>query len=738
MKPTSPQKSLAELLASLESPLQAAQSYELREELAQAKDTYSTLLHYLVEGIDDPGAPALYARLVRQAHVLRDRASRIARLNTQTSDKYTLTHKALRKEAGMERSLQVLAAQGDTIRLLRQSDSGRERVWRHDIDEALAAHEECVQEMFDCVWTSDAWRKSDYEHAVQLLGSGAVLADDKAVLVGAVTLAVLEMFDERKLMLLFDAYQSAETEVSQRAAVGIVLCVRQHDERVAALPGLASRLSLYADDPHFVRDFFRILMQLQFSKMTDGISTRMRDDIIPSIMKSTKFRATKMGIQEIDDYMTQNGENPEWLRGNADDAKAQSKMREMAELQMEGADIYMSAFSHLKGHRFFQHPCHWLAPFSAEHPAVESIVRNAGGQGASFLSTLLNIAPFCNSDKYSFLFMLDSIGTSGRELLSQNLMGEMSPDELDEHLREMKSQERKEAEASRSYVFDLYRFFSLYPFHLQFHNPFAAREVAFTPTATASFAPMLAHRDEMLPLAEFFMRKGCYAEAVELFQLLRPSHTEEDADIWQKIGFCQQKTEKLEDALASYSTAYSLNASSTWTLRHLAQVAFQLKRFDEACAYYECLLDGDSENVRLLLRKVACLMALENYAEAIPLLYKATYLDGHTVEGRDSLAWCLLMTGNGAKALEAYESLVGEHPESPSLLLHLATVHLTMGNLPQAYARYGQARAAMAQKEDGTKEFQKQFFHAIQRVNATGNVGAELVQMLYDAVCQSA
>ena len=372
---------------SLQPLVEQSHSYELKEELQQAQQTYETMLRYMVRGVDDPNSSNIYSQLKQKAYSISDRANRLIRLEKMSSDRYSITQKLL-KEESLDTILMALETQDSAIHRL-EKETERESIKEHELAELRNSREATLRSMFENVWTSGLWRKSNYESATAIINSDSIAIPGKALLISAVTLALLEMFDQRKMMLLFDAYLSTELELSQRALVGIVLCMRFYDERLSQFPEIGSRFSLYTEDPKFVQDFFRILMQLQYSKMTDTIDSKMRNDIIPSLLQSGKFKQTQYGIQEIDDYMTKNGENPEWHH-NKNDEKAQEKIQEMAELQMDGADVYMSSFVHMKNYPFFQQIFHWFMPFDVENPLVASSMKKI----STLFCALLMLLPF--------------------------------------------------------------------------------------------------------------------------------------------------------------------------------------------------------------------------------------------------------------------------------------------------------------------------------------------------------
>ncbi len=708
--------------------------YELQSQLAQLRDTYSTMLRYMVQGMDDPNASRIYADLISQTSRLGERANRLLRMKRQTSDKYVQAFNSLKPEDDLASLCALLTNFDDGIRQLRQEQADeRESVTQHALDAQRQNRETALVRLFNRIWTADAWHRSELETVQALLSNDVVSTASKSLTISATTLSLLEMFDERKLMLLFDAYLTTDIDVSQRALVGIVLVLRQHAGSLAAYPEVQSRFRLLCDDPSFVSDTFRVMMQLQYSRMTDTVSEKMRSDIIPTILKSKNFKQTQYGIQEIDDYLTQNGENPEWFKNREADEQAHAKIREMAELQMEGADVYMATFSHMKSNAFFQLVPHWFYLFGDDIPEVNNVLSRLGKETANVFRAMLRYAPFCNSDRFSFSFMLGMIGEQGQEMLSKNLTANLSQDELSEMLA-TKVEKKRAADISRQYIFDLYRFFTLYPFHLQFVNPFDAKQPVFSPLSHTIFTPLLQHENEVITLAEFFMRKGVYQEAAHLFASLCPQQREEDADLWQKLGFCEQKLGRLSLAFEHYQTAYELNPNSVWTLKHLATVAFQSERWAEAEVYYETLLDDDADNVRYLRRKAGCLMNQQRYDEAIPVLYQVLYIDEHSVEDQNNMAWCQLLTKNIEKARELYSNVLSQHLEQPSAHFNLANTYLAELDIQQAYPLYRHAYILESVTDEGEQQFVNDYRQAIEALQPVFSLPIERTQALLDAI----
>ncbi len=727
-------ENFSDMFASLSAKVGKMQDWDLQQEMDDIRRTYVMMLRFMVDGVNDPDSPQLLDKLIRRMQAVADRADRIERLKLHHSDKYAIAQRMNAVRMSWDNVLMSLETYQREKGRLRVNGEGlmvngervRESKREHEEAELIRMHEDVLLGLFEGVWTSDLLSKSDYEALGAILESDAVDPADKAVLVSAVTLALLEMFDERKMMLLFDAWLCPDVEVNQRAIVGMVLVLRKYDERMAKYPALQSRLSLFAEDSAFVKNLFRVMMQLQFSKMTDKVSDKMRTDIIPTIMKS---RNLKKGMADFNTEILKNDENPEWYDAKSDD-KASRKIQEMAELQQEGADVYMGTFSYMKSYPFFGKLPHWFYPFSFDVPEMMDARKLLKGKVSFFINAMLGSAPFCNSDRYSFCLMLNSVGVMGEDMLSKQMEMEMSDEGMADAVKEAMKRKPKPADISRMYIYDLYRFFKAYPYKQEFDDPFSDKKPMFTPLRTASLSFMTADSEEMLALGEFFMRKGFYADAKSLFQTLRPEETEDDAHLWQKIGFCQQKQDDNRGALSSYLTADSLCPDSKWTIRHIASAAFEARHYDIAERYYDRMLEDDDENLKLLQAKAHCMFAGKRYEEALPLLYKIDYLTDKSADSQTMLAVALIASGDTDKAESLLRTYTAEHQDNPDTDASVLLAHVCYCKeaTAEAYSLYRRLY------EQSTDTFHDLFYKHTDLLPLSAD-RRKTLDMMYDAVC---
>ena len=85
---------LSSKLDTLSALLSTVNSYDLFEEYVQIRSTYSSMLHYMIKGVDDPNSLEIYSNLHRRCHELLHRINRIQRLSSNRTDKYTTSFKS--------------------------------------------------------------------------------------------------------------------------------------------------------------------------------------------------------------------------------------------------------------------------------------------------------------------------------------------------------------------------------------------------------------------------------------------------------------------------------------------------------------------------------------------------------------------------------------------------------------------------------------------------------------------
>ena len=629
--------------------------WTLTEEVENLWNTYHQMLRFMLQGVNDPKSIQIRADICRQLEKIAARTERIERLQTNLTDKYAYAWRSLKNIPSFTNLVDCIEEVSSRIADVTADPLLRPSVRSHNLELLEEEHETALLNLFNWTWTSEIWQNSDKDQASRVIFSDHITANDKAVFISAVTLSLFEFTDIERLLFLLDCYLVDNLQVSQRALVGFVMLFCLKFDHVKDCKELRERMRIYSDDPAFVRDFYSAMTQIQMSCTTDSVSNKMRNDIMPALMREAMAGKSKKKDINMDE-LTKNGENPEWMN----DEKMNEKMNEIAKMQLDGADIYFSSFSTLKGYAFFSQMPHWFYPFSPQYlssPQLKDIARGSSGR---LIRLILSSSPFCSSDKYSLCYTFQSIsstaGAAFEEQVSRQMPEGMSIDELTE---ENENRKATKSDIRRCYIFDLYRFYHSYPYRQQFTNPFTLlKERPLTPLSNPWLRKMLTSDKETLAqYADFLMRKEFYQTARDIFATLATNEFDIDlASVWQKLGFCHQKLGDTTEAIRAYGIANNIKPHSKWTLSHLASLYRKTRHYADAVNCYTELLDICPDNTQYLLRTALSLTEDDRYEEAIPLLYKLLYVEEKLTLNEAAaefiLPWCLIVCGQKDKAMK--------------------------------------------------------------------------------------
>ena len=691
------QKRLKEAQIQLEAFLWNCNDWTLRNRLEQAKVSYQYMLQYMRQGVNDPERQKLYRQLLAETRELAEQA-RISLLDEVSTHYYHALHKNKRNmEAGygMSSWLKVLESFPDDMAVCQLMPDNKQ-----SLDSALQRHEETAQYLFLTTWGNSGWTAEEEREARMYLESELLPVNDLCLFTGAVLLSLMECFDPRKFSWLLDAATHADTQVSQRALVIIAIVLHIHPNRLWLYPELEARLSLLNEDGSFGKQLNRVYIQLLRSQETEKIDKKMREEIIPEMMKNVSImRNMKYGFEE---NMDEDDRNPDWEKA-FEESGLGDKIREMNELQLEGADVYMSTFAQLKSYPFFQNPHNWFYPFDMQH---SGIIREFGlkptGDNA-ILSLILQSGFFCNSDKYSLCFTMAHIPQAQRNMM----LSQMTSQDLNELMDESKSSGlRQYAQRpdviSNQYIHDLYRFFKLSQRRHEFRDIFK-EEIALH--RIPALKDILRKPELLVTIADFHFRKEHPAEALGIYQEVIDMNYA-DADIFQKTGYCLQKEKRYKEAISAYRKADVLKPDHIWTIRHLATCYRQLREFASALEYYRKVEAMQPENRNVTFFIGSCLAEQERYEEALQCFFKLDLMENDCIKAWRAIGWCSFVSGKSEQAMRYYEKVLALKPIATDYL-NAGHVALRLGNMEKAAELYGKAASESGNRETFLDMFDK-------------------------------
>jgi tetratricopeptide (TPR) repeat protein len=329
-------------------------------------------------------------------------------------------------------------------------------------------------------------------------------------------------------------------------------------------------------------------------------------------------------------------------------------MEDLTKLQMEGADVYMSAFSNMKHFDFFRDFQNWFVPFYPDHETVNEIYKDEIlGPGTNELAEALYKTPFiCNSDKYSLLLNLKYLPPSQKTMMLKVFRMEL------EGLQQLNDDEsvldpyRNFRINVTQYLQDIYRFFKLSPYKKEFEDIFSGRLDIYN----SEFFRMTGNAEEAeAGLADYFFSKNFYDDALGLY-LKQVSSKPDFAPLYEKIGYCYQENNNYRDALIFYRRAELIDRKP-WTLKKIGLCLRRLGKTEEALEYYLQAGDMDPENIHTVIMTAHCYLDLNDYEKALKYYFRIEYREPDNLKILRPIAYCYFALGRFDDSEKYYERL---------------------------------------------------------------------------------
>lgn len=667
--------SLYEACKILSSLLTSKSDPKLKDLLKQQEETYRYLIHYFIEGYSDHTRERMLSEIAATLLFINDSIRRNEIL-VDSSDIYssTLRFERIRK-ASLQSRLKDFKDAYSLATLALEAGGDIEPV--KSADDALLA-------LFSYVWTMYGSSSEDYDLLLQSVKDENLPFELKSQIISALMLGNMAYYDRKGFSTLLDIFDADISQrVSARALVALVLIMSVHKDRITLDPGIRARLSLWSDSIILYPQLREVIMTLIRAHDTQRISSKMQNEVIPELMKLRPEILKRMGkISETYDLESLE-ENPEWeeiinKNGIGD------KLKELTELQMDGGDVMMLAFSNLKSFPFFNSVANWFLPFTNYH---NEVIRATGETSGVFNEILESEGVMCDSDKYSFIFSLSRMPEQQRQMVNSQMSAQLA--QLKEAMadKKLKSTLPEFDQETTRFVRDVYRFFKLFRRHEDFIDPFA------TPIDFLSlpFIGEIMTDSEILNLVgEFYFKRAYYKEALPLLIKLQKSNPE-DYQLWEKIGYCYNALGDLNQALEWYRKAELFNPDSQWLIKKIALCSRLLGNYKDAAEYYKKALEHNPENYHLLMNLAYALLETNRPEEALKHYYHADYVKPDKPGTWRGIAWGELLNGNKEKSLDYYKRILNQPNINASDYLNIGHVYFLLGNYKDSVAAYKQS-----------------------------------------------
>lgn len=661
------------------------------DEHRNLEETYNYMLKYTVEGVFDPERQKVYRKLITSIFELADKVNEVLRLRLSISVEYE------KKRMIRNSVIPDLKAYLVELEVLYSNDRGSFQPGkansRRDKDSSQSdkitsasedkENQQKMQNLFYHIWFSDKLTSEEINHLSKFLSDKIIPLPYRSFMITSVMLSLQRFFDAGKIMLLFDHCSSKEAEISQRALVGLLINLYKYDSRIPFYQEIAGRLKILNENPSFKRNIERIIIQFIRSKGTEKLQQRIRDEILPEMIKISPYLKNKINLDSLMEESISDDKNPEWLDILNETPGLMNKMEEFTELQMKGDDVFMGSFSMLKSFHFFYEISNWFLPFFPDNPEIAENL-DVKDQLIRQMVESVERAPFlCNSDKYSFCLSIQKLPKDNIEFMSQAMKAEM------EQVKELRDDEEllnpglKEEFISNQFIQDLYRFYKLFPRKADFEDIF---NWCFDFHNKQAVGDILKEDTKVLRnIAEYYLAKDHFEEAAGIFSYLLEQ--EKSGELYQKIAWCYQKMNEFETALDAYLKAELYGVDQLWNHKKIALCFRNLKKPDKALEYYRVVEKIKPEDLGNQLNIGNCLLELEEYEEALKCYFKIEYLAPGNKKVWRPIAWCSFITGKKDQAEKYFRKLIEDEPNKHDFI-NMGHVQWSLGNRKAALDYY--------------------------------------------------
>ncbi|MBR1932644.1 MAG: hypothetical protein IJ841_03055 [Prevotella sp.] len=659
------QHRLGKALYQLESYLLANAHQTELSELLTLKDDYQLMADYWRKGFDDPKREEVYLQLLRRLYVLTTNVAIHDRIRNTS---FLLSAYSRSRQARKNWSVATLQADLEgyvsEVALLQLEP---EHVRQQKSQQLYATHQRMMNDLFDYIWTSRSWRDSMAGAFETILLSPTIDPIDQQLIVSAVMLSAMNAFDFNKFRVLTTVYaQAFDEQLRQRALVGWVLCAAS--SKASLYPEMPQIVARLCADERCRQELTELQLQLVYCAQADADSQKIRDEIMPELIRNENIKVTQRGIVEMDDDKMEDILHPDAAEQRLE--RVEENMRKMADMLKQGSDIYFAGFSQMKRFPFFNDVANWFVPFYPQHPGVSSIWE--GVKAKKFLKMITGVAAFCDSDKYSFVLAFDQVVSRlPQQMLEMVEQGEAHPVPVGGEVP-IEVQQRPDF-LRRLYLQNLFRFFRLFPYRSEFVTPFGPRPCIF-------FANSLFRGTEleqrMPEVASFLAKRKQFEAAKNVLSNVSSKHHDYQYLMLKAHVLMHQDVGDGAELITMnrvaelYDRALRLQPGDARATKGHARALMACHRYEEAFEDYEQLLTQPTVNRSTELNAAVCLVNMKRYEEALKLLYKLNYEQPDEPQSNRVLAWTLAVSGKYEQAQKLYDKLLSASKPQPADMLN--------------------------------------------------------------------
>ena len=650
-------KNLSSAMSAMEIYLSKFPNQACSDRLYAIQADFHRMADYWKQGYKDPQLPTLYTQLLHRLYVIYVDAQMNHAVGQSTF--LSAVYMRLRMTA-RNWSVQTLReALESYVSDLAMIELEPPHVRGEREKELHRQHHQLMSEWFDNLWLSPVWTDGQASAIEEILLLPTIESHDQQLLVSAITIAVTNHFDLAKFRLLLHIYQKATDEnLRQRALVGWVMALC-NDTATYLYSEEMGELKALLEDKAVCQELMQLQQQIIYCVNAEKDRQTIQKEIMPDLLNNGSFRMTRNGIEEVEEDPLNDILHPDEEERRME--QMEESFQRMQDMQNQGSDIYFGGFSQMKRFSFFQDMSNWFVPFYEDHPGIAEVTKRF--QDNKFLSSIIKVAPFCDSDKYSFVLAFSQVvDRIPKDMLQMFERGEASFGEVAQEVLSSTAYIR------RLYLQDLYRFYKIFPHRSEFKSPFEDMDEIFFANPIFRNTPL---EDCFNDMAAFLIKQHRLNEAVMVLDNCEKAHR--DFRFYMMAGYLSMKTDYgfvnlSDEAVSLYEKALALEPENEKAHLGHAKALFESGDYKEALNEYNFLLKIQPDKKNYLLNRAVCLSKLSRYEEALKDLYRLNYESPDDMNVSRVLAWVLTCNDKYEQADKIYSQLMGDHAQPEDLL----------------------------------------------------------------------
>lgn len=637
-------KKLADAFILIDKEILKSENIDIKRIFEKQKDTYNLLLEYTFKGINDPEKPNIYKRIQKSLLAINQKLQDeyfIKNINSKLSSEKRIL------EAEIKRNAVTIESEANSLLNTKKNSENIERKAN-------------LYKLFFHIWLSNDISDNDLVALKKLSRSSKVLFHEKSVIVSALTISLVQRFDAKKILSLFHFYDADEDKVWNRALVGIVIAFYIYNKQMYLHDDLIKKVKQIKEDDDINRHIEEIILQLIRTKETEKISRKLRDEIIPEMQKFRPKIEEKLNLDDIISDSLIEDQNPDWEEIFDDAPDLLNKMADFSKMQLEGSDVFMSAFAMFKNFPFFMQVANWFMPFYSENEEIEKVFSgfDESFDVSEFAKGLERSAFMCNSDKYSFCMNINMMPKAQRGMITELFKTEMKQMKEISDDDELLDKGVKNKHIFTRYIQDLYRFFKLHPLHNEFNDFF---ETSMDVHNTLFFEIINKDNETIRIISELYFKKGFYEEAIGILSKLNLKGKSAQKN-FEKLGFAWQKLKNFDKALEYYQKAELFGEPSLWLTKKVAFCYRKNNNFEKALEYYQKAEEEDAESLHIQANIGHCYLSINDFENALKKYFKVEYYEPENVMAKRPIAWCSFVTGKLDTSEKYYKKILENNP----------------------------------------------------------------------------